>query len=837
MRKSVDAMRRARRRAASLVALIAAGSVASALAITPGAVAAGGPTEHLSLLLAPTNEAVFNSLLTRHDLTQQQRGAILRGLTPSPSVRSAVVRDVQAMGLHIDRVTPWLIDASGSQTIVAPALNATTSSRGMSLPRDPRFNSPLWASVGSAVGSIAVSDGRARLRPMSSAETQTGPMLRSLYSSPDTTASSKFTVATLQFSGWDNSSLSTYAANKSSGLGLATSPVSTGQYKAVSVDGADPTTPDGTGGDFEVALDQEAILAAAPHAYQRAYFAPNNDQGEIDALNQVYADAINAQSVHPIVALSISWGSCEQAGGDIAGIEAAIEKVVAAGVTVFAASGDNGSTDCNAGAKAGDPFFNVPAVDSPASDPLVVAVGGTTVNSDHTQSGWGGTHNDGSSFGSGGGTSLLHPLPSYQSDKGLTGSGRLVPDIATDADPASGLSMYFYDPSNSSGSWVFGGGTSLASPLAAALMTNALAAQGFAGGVGDIHSLLYGANASDFVDITSGSNGYPATPKYDLVTGLGTPLWSKFDFSVLQVLRPKFIAPAYSKTRAIAVSVTVPGGSASGYPKWSYGIAPAQSVPLDCTNSLLSAIPSTFTTTADGPATLWIAEAQSSTICNIATARTIVDTQAPTAKATAALAAPNTSSIAVTWSGTDKYGVAGVRIDALRVGSKQVNTVRDIGSAGRTTFAVLPGATYSITVRTSDRAGNESSPITTTVTTPLDDRVFSLRGWTLRPNSHAYLGSWSSSSSPAASATKVVRASTYAVQVATCPVCGRLGAYINGRLVKAIDTYSAGNRYNVSVVVYRGTSAARTVTIRPLGSHSAKSKGNTVQFDALLATP
>ena len=82
--------------------------------------------------------------------------------------------------------------------------------------------------------------------------------------------------------------------------------------------------------------------------------------------------------------------------------------------------------------------------------------------------------------------------------------------------------------------WYDLGGTSLSCPQWAGLV--ALADQMHGGGLGLINSTLYDlaadptTYADDFYDVTTGNNqavpnvpGYPATPGWDPVTGLGTP--------------------------------------------------------------------------------------------------------------------------------------------------------------------------------------------------------------------------------------------------------------------------------------------------------------------------
>ncbi|WIB65314.1 hypothetical protein [Curtobacterium sp. MCBD17_040] len=305
------------------------------------------------------------------------------------------------------------------------------------------------------------------------------------------------TIATLQFSGWNSGNLKTYAA----AVGRPAP-----SYTQISVDGASTTTATSKNGPFEVAIDQEALLDVAPRAAQRAYFADGSIQGMYDALTDVAGDVAQ----HDITALSISWMYCESEvdSNTRAVLEDAVDRVVAAGATTFAAAGDTGAS-CDG--KIGASY--------PASSPAVISVGGTTLaksGNTYLESVW---HN--SSGATGGGYSTFS-RPSYQAGTGIGGNSREVPDISALADPNVGPGIY----TDTYKGWVLGGGTSLATPLLAGELASTLSARGCTVGIGDIHNTLY-AHPSDFRDVTNGSNGtYVARRGYDLATGLGTPNWA-----------------------------------------------------------------------------------------------------------------------------------------------------------------------------------------------------------------------------------------------------------------------------------------------------------------------
>jgi subtilase family serine protease len=175
----------------------------------------------------------------------------------------------------------------------------------------------------------------------------------------------------------------------------------------------------------------------------------------------------------------------------------------------------------------------------PCASPFVVCVGGTSLFETATsyrsvEKGW---------SGSGGGCSGFEPVQPweapYSSPKcGATSRG--VPDTAALADPYTGVVLYISPPLagvGSPGLYISFGGTSLACPMTAGLVADMDASRiaagksrlgGFAS-ANFLSQLLYNAAANPFYhyryyDVTLGSSGFPATPGWDLVTGLGVPL-------------------------------------------------------------------------------------------------------------------------------------------------------------------------------------------------------------------------------------------------------------------------------------------------------------------------
>jgi kumamolisin len=310
--------------------------------------------------------------------------------------------------------------------------------------------------------------------------------------------------------GYNQSDLSTYFSN------LNISPVPS--VVAVSVDGGtNSPTGDPNGPDTEVMLDIEVVGSVASGANIAVYFAPNTDAGFLDAINQAVNDTVNKPSI-----LSISWGGPESSwtAQSLQSFNSALQSAAAVGVSVCVAAGDDGSTD---GVTDGEDH-----VDFPASSPYALACGGTTLKiSGSTISSevvWNDlSSNDGAT---GGGVSGTFPIPTWQANANVPPStnpsgfaGRGMPDVAGDADPATGYQI------EADGQSFAVGGTSAVAPLWAGLI--ALFNQSQGKSLGYLNPTLYqnvGESGAAFHDITSGNNGdYKAAVGWDPCTGWGSP--------------------------------------------------------------------------------------------------------------------------------------------------------------------------------------------------------------------------------------------------------------------------------------------------------------------------
>ncbi len=283
---------------------------------------------------------------------------------------------------------------------------------------------------------------------------------------------------------------------------------------AVSVDGGKNSPSTASGADGEVMLDIEISASIAPGANVAVYFAPNTDQGFIDAISTAVHDTANKPSV-----ISISWGGPESSWTQqsLTALDQACQAAAALGITITVASGDNGSTDGGTGNN----------VDFPASSPHVLACGGTklvatgsTISSEVVWNEL--ASNEGAT---GGGVSNAFARPTWQANANVPApaspsGGRGVPDVAGDADPTTGYTIRV------DGQTLVIGGTSAVAPLWAGLI--AVANQQNGASAGFINPVIYTASdRSGFRDITDGNNGtFSAGPGWDACTGLGSPIAS-----------------------------------------------------------------------------------------------------------------------------------------------------------------------------------------------------------------------------------------------------------------------------------------------------------------------
>jgi kumamolisin len=285
---------------------------------------------------------------------------------------------------------------------------------------------------------------------------------------------------------------------------------------------------------IEVVLDIDMLTAIAPNIQTIYVYEADNTDANLAAV----ANKIASDDLAPVV--SISWLEAEDfmPAALAASENDTFSEMTAQGQTVCAASGDSGAYG-----DASTPGITTPTVvvGDPASQPFVLAVGGTTLSTagpGGAYSGetvWQGTLADAgmNGGGSGGGPSTIWPKPTYQvGDSNLgqlpvgeSATMRDVPDVAFDADPNSGEDIFL------GGQWFTSGGTSAATPLWAAflLLADEVRVGQGAPALGFVTPALYSLGRNQtlyptvFHDVTVGNNlVFDAKVGYDDCTGWGS---------------------------------------------------------------------------------------------------------------------------------------------------------------------------------------------------------------------------------------------------------------------------------------------------------------------------
>lgn len=643
------------------MALSAAAAAAGSLVATP---ADAAPARVVLTLRAASTVALQQAALQP---PQDAAHRTDRAQQLAPTGRRSVERWLTEHDFTVEQGGTWTITARGPAHLLTRRL-------------PPALRPTVLSAVRDAAGTM-----RPRAVPVGYAPED----VRAAYDSSGSGAGT--TVATIQFSGWQAQDAQVFA--RAAGI-----PLSPGQITTLSVAGARPDAADGAGGDFEVALDVEAVLGAAPAARQRVYVAPNTTSGAI----AVYDAVATAAEQTGLTAVSISWGACEQATAEplVRALEQSLARMVAAGTTVFAASGDAGAYGC---ATPGAPDGRL-AVDYPASSPSVLAVGGTTLRHDGAgwvETAWSDRRTASSGYagvGTGGGLSRLFPRPVWQAGSGT----RAVPDLAAVADPRTGIGVYGPDASGQRG-WVVAGGTSGSAPLLAGQLASTASSLGRTLGFGRVHVPLYAAarEGVGLRDITRGDNlRHPAGPGYDLATGLGSPQWS--------ALGPRLAAPALAAPAATAGgSVTVtPYAPVSRTAR--YGLA--ETAEAACAQDL-AAPPTALVLDGADRATAAVLAVVEDGLCRTTSSALVLDRTAPAA--TASLGRSSRPGVlALAWGGSDPAPSSGLAQVAWRLRRTDTGEVVAAGSGSRGGSAlrsVEPGRSYQLEADAVDGVGSRSA--------------------------------------------------------------------------------------------------------------------------------
>lgn len=307
----------------------------------------------------------------------------------------------------------------------------------------------------------------------------------------------------------------------------------------------DINDPNQFGWSVETTLDVEWAHVTAPGANIVLAVAPsNNDSDILNTLTYVVDHHVGD-------VLSQSYGEAEACMDPslLATQHQEFAKAAAEGMTVFASSGDSGASQPSCDPNSTAALF---AASTPASDPLVTGVGGTTLTADTSTGAYQSETAWTEPFGcnppavalidvncSGGGFSTLFSRPGFQASSNKS-SKRGVPDVAYNAGVSGGVLIFSATinvalgfPADAPIFFIIGG-TSAGSPQWAGLAADGDQLAGRS--LGDINPALYATSqaksqySAAFHDIKVGNNdvaeisgGFNAGPGWDPVTGLGTP--------------------------------------------------------------------------------------------------------------------------------------------------------------------------------------------------------------------------------------------------------------------------------------------------------------------------
>jgi subtilase family serine protease len=292
---------------------------------------------------------------------------------------------------------------------------------------------------------------------------------------------------------------------------------------------------------LEEVEDTEMVHAVAPDAAIRELLVNPADVSTPAKLAATWAAAVriaarNGQVISESgIGQDFNVGEDSFTGAGVATMNSALEYAADRHVTVVVASGDYGAIGNGA-------TTPVKQVSLPASDPLALAAGGTSLTANRvtgayiSETAWNVPPGLPAGGASGGGFSQLFARPAYQDGVPGIGTTRGVPDVAANGESGTGMALAFSDGGGQRYILVGAGGTSAAAPFWAGLI--ALADQEAGHPLGFVNPAIYRIARGPlyhkaFHDITTGNNtvtlngttitGYQAGPGWDPVTGWGTP--------------------------------------------------------------------------------------------------------------------------------------------------------------------------------------------------------------------------------------------------------------------------------------------------------------------------
>jgi hypothetical protein len=398
---------------------------------------------------------------------------------------------------RIRLVAPMAVAAVIAAAALVLALPAVASAAGKpaQLPSKPVCPGPVVRAAGCHARVITDRGGT----PLAtSGPTGYSPAdFHSAYALP-TTASTPQTIAIVD--AYDSPTIESDLGVYSSTYGLPACTTANGCFLKVNQSGEAGPYPKADGGwALEIALDVETAHAICQNCKVLLVEASSNSFADLTT-------AVNMAATMGATQISNSYGGPEYSG------EKTDTSYNHPGIAITVSAGDSGY-----------------GAEYPAASPYVIAVGGTTLtlgpsSSYGSESVW---------SGSGSGCSAYLSAQSWQTSDpnwALTGCGskRGIADVAADANPNTGASVYDTTTYKGQSGWYTVGGTSLSAPLIAAVFALA------GGSSADYPAADPYAHQADsppsLHDVTSGTNGScggttmcKGAVGYDGPTGVGTP--------------------------------------------------------------------------------------------------------------------------------------------------------------------------------------------------------------------------------------------------------------------------------------------------------------------------
>jgi subtilase family serine protease len=392
-----------------------------------------------------------------------------------------------------------------------------------------------------------------------------GSDMRAAYYGGTALTGSGQSLGLLEFAGTDLADLATYFRNAHQTNNV---PVT-----LLSVDGSSTSCTSPSCDDTEQTIDMTQAISMAPGMsslvmYIGASSPTLDDAGIFNAM--ATASPLNAQ-------LSCSWA---WRPADPTTDNPYFEEFAAQGQNLFVAAGDTGKWTSST-----EYVF-------PADSVYVTSVGGTDLETSSAGGPW---SSETAWVDGGGGISPdRFPIPSWQVAT-AAGCSSCSQTIRNGPDVSANANFTFYVCADQSACTANDyGGTSFAAPMWAGYLALANQQELANGGapLGFINPALYtiGLGPSyhtDFHDIISGSNGYSATPGYDLATGWGSPNGAGLINSLTGSstppgftisASPSSLSVARGSSGSYTITTTISGGFSSAITLSAVGAGSAQTV-------------------------------------------------------------------------------------------------------------------------------------------------------------------------------------------------------------------------------------------------------------------